>query len=169
MSKRPTKQVIFMGIQLKARLREDKRIMLEMQSAHLPQLFCHRPGNDLWQIIVEYTCEDPRIIDIILRYTWRSYLDQPSGSYAEINFAQGCCIPSLYSIGYEWLAPNYHGILDIEYQASGVAAFEHILILPYLDEDGAEQGNESPDNIGIAQMRRILYLELHRAIARGEL
>jgi hypothetical protein len=169
MSKRPTKQVIFMGIQLKARLREDKRIMLEMQSTHLPHVFCHRPGDDLWRIIVEYTCEDPRIIDIILQHTRRYCIDQSRGLYAEINFAQGCCIPALYSIGYEWLVPNYHGILELEYNASGVEAFEHILILPYLDEDGVEQGNESPDNVGITQMRRILYLELHKAITRGEL
>lgn len=57
-----SKQDIWVGQQVKARIILDKILMRQM---HIPSI-----PNVIWNIIIEYTCEDPRVVDAILKQEW---------------------------------------------------------------------------------------------------
>jgi hypothetical protein len=132
----------FVARQIKSRLELDKRILLEMTPLCIQR--------ELWKIVCEYTCEDPRIVDLIVNNDWciigRSDFD---GRMKLARFHCGKC--GLYDICYELLIDD-----GIHWCVSYGDMFEILLMLPQISPNGCER-----ECFGLSihdvRMRELLY------------
>jgi hypothetical protein len=147
--------------QLKSRLALDEiklRIMRPWTSINIP--------DQLWNITVDYVCEDSRIIDLVLSRDWIKY-DTPNDhvhdhgyiSISRYPAADGLLLPIRFD--YHWLPSNdgYSRHAYVSRGFGGHEAIEVILMLPIMAEDGIECENRG-DQFGVVLMRRLLYSQL---------
>lgn len=153
-----SKLAVWKYAQLKSRIELDK-IKLRTMNLGFP--------TQLWYIVVDYACEDPRIIDMVVRKNWIIYESMewdPFDGYISLSAcpaATGLSLPIRFD--HWWLPPrnrcHYNAFVHDGF--GGHTALEVILILPLTSDMGIEYENPG-DQFGIAQMRKLLYAKLQK-------
>lgn len=146
-------------VHVKLRLELDKIKLHGM----LPDIF----ALDVWSIVVEYVCEDPRIIDMVLKKERTVHrvpnVDRSYCGYITISHhltATGLSLPIRFD---HWYLPLNDGSSRYAYVSSGFGgldALNVILMLPRISTNGCEVENPG-DQFGIVLMRTLLYSHLH--------
>lgn len=147
------KSTRWIGHQLKSRIKYDRALLLSAPPERIP-----RP---IWNMIVDYTCEDPRIVDAILNSGYLVQGNNDFEGYVEIshNLTSYDDEPDL--TGYQGWIPDGRtpSGFNIDWVIMCDEMFELLLMLPVLSSDGSES-ECLPLRIHDLRMREMLYATL---------
>jgi hypothetical protein len=140
-----------------------KRIVYD--NAALEKHQCDYLPSVIWQIVCGYACEDPNIVDFILRYPWGNRNNtvhqrprvRDNNAYLEVKDID--VFKWEYALCISYSDPEWY-----ENHPVGYDLYEQLLMLPRTQLDGTE-ATWSTDN-DILELRQIIYklYEFHRRL-----